>query len=85
MPASATMTIRLSPEIKEKLGRLAHDTRRTKSYLAGEAVSAYVQRELDIIDGIQNGMADVRDGRVVSHDQAMAEIDAVLNAAERKA
>lgn len=85
MPASATMTIRLSSEIKEKLGRLAHDTRRTKSYLAGEAVSAYVQRELDIIDGIQNGMADVRDGRVVSHDQAMAEIDAVLNAAERKA
>ena len=85
MPASTTMTIRLSPEIKEKLGRLAHDTRRTKSYLAGEAVSAYVDRELDIIDGVQRGMTDVRAGRVVPHDQAMAEIDALLEAASRKA
>jgi predicted transcriptional regulator len=85
MPASTTMTIRLSPEIKEKLGRLAHDTRRTKSYLAGEAVSAYVDRELAIIDGVQRGMADVRTGRVVPHDQAMTEIDALLEAASRKA
>lgn len=85
MSASTTMTIRLSTETKEKLGRLAHDTRRTKSYLAGEAVSAYVDRELAIIEGVQSGMADVRAGRVVSHDQAMAEIDAVLEAASRKA
>jgi predicted transcriptional regulator len=85
MSASTTMTIRLSTETKEKLGRLAHDTRRTKSYLAGEAVSAYVDRELAIIDGVQRGMADVRAGRVVSHDQAMAEIDALLEAASRKA
>ena len=82
MPRSTTMTIRISPEVKERLGRLAHDTRRSKSYLAGEAVVAYVERELDIIDGIQRGLADVAAGRVVPHEVAMAEIQAVIDAAK---
>lgn len=82
MPSSTTMTIRISPDVKERLGRLAHDTRRSKSFLAGEAVVAYVERELDIIDGIQRGLADVAAGRVVPHDVAMAEIQAVIDAAK---
>ena len=82
MTASTTMTIRVSPETKSKLERLAADTRRSKSFLAAEAVSAYVDRELDIIDGIKRGMADAEAGRVVSHDEAMAEIDAAIDAAE---
>lgn len=86
MTTSTTMTIRVSPEVKEKLSRLAHGTRRSKSYLAAEAVSAYVERELEIIEGIQRGLADVEAGRVVSHDDAMAEVYAVIEAAQgRKA
>lgn len=82
MPDSTTMTIRVSAALKERLGRLAHDTRRSKSFLAAEAVSAYVDRELAIIDGIQRGLADVKAGRVVAHDDAMAEIDAAIDAAQ---
>lgn len=81
MPASTTMTIRVSPDLKDRLGRLARDTRRSKSYLAAEAVSAYVDRELEFIEGIQRGLADLEAGRVVSHEPAMAEIDAVIEAA----
>jgi len=82
MPESTTtMTIRLSNELKERLGRLALSTRRSKSFLAAEAVSAYVDRELEIIEGIQRGLADVRAGHVVSHADAMAEIDAVIETA----
>lgn len=80
MSESTTMTIRLSTETKEKLGRLALDTRRSKSFLAAEAVAAYVEREIEIIDGIRRGLADVAAGRVVPHDEAIAEIDAVLDA-----
>jgi predicted transcriptional regulator len=82
MTASTTMTIRVSSETRQKLERIATDTRRSKSFLAAEAVSAYVDRELEIIDGIKRGMADAETGRVVSHDEAMAEIDAVIEAAE---
>ncbi|MCJ2057145.1 CopG family ribbon-helix-helix protein [Methylobacterium sp. J-048] len=82
MPASTTMTIRVSPEIKAKLEQIAADTRRSQSFLAAEAVSAYVERELQIIEGIKRGIADAERGHVVSHDDAMAEIFAVIDAAE---
>ena len=84
MTASTTMTIRMSPDTKSKLERIAADTRRSKSFLAAEAVSAYVERELEIIDGIKRGMADAEDGRVVSHDEAMAEIYAGIDVAGAK-
>ncbi|MER8880976.1 CopG family ribbon-helix-helix protein [Mesorhizobium sp. M0074] len=80
MAASTTMTIRVSPDVKEKLDRIATDTRRSKSFLAGEAVAAYVDRELEIIEGIKRGLADVEAGRIVSHDKAMAEIYAAIDA-----
>jgi predicted transcriptional regulator len=83
MTASTTMTIRIGIDVKEKLERLARGARRSKSYLAAEAVSTYVERELEIIEGIQRGLADIEAGRVVSHDQAMAEIYAVVDGADR--
>jgi predicted transcriptional regulator len=84
MAASTTMTIRVRPDGKEKLDRIATGTRRSKSFLAGEAVAAYVDRELEIIEGIERGMADAEAGRVVPHDEAMAEIYALIDAAEAK-
>lgn len=82
MATSATMTIRIATDTKRKLERLAADTRRSKSFLAAEAVSVYVERELAIIDGVQRGLADVEAGCVVSHDAAMAEVQAVIDAAK---
>lgn len=78
------MTIRVSPETKSKLERIAADTRRSKSFLAAEAVSSYVERELEIIDGIKCGMADAEAGRVVPHNEAMAELYAVIDAEEAR-
>ncbi|AYD02451.1 CopG family ribbon-helix-helix protein [Neorhizobium sp. NCHU2750] len=83
MPGSTTMTIRVPAEVKEKLERIAADTRRSKSFLAAEAVEAYVGRELEIIEGIKRGRADADAGRVVSHDQAMADMRAVVEEARR--
>ncbi|KGM34122.1 CopG family ribbon-helix-helix protein [Inquilinus limosus] len=82
MTASTTMTIRVRADVKEKLERIAAGTRRSKSFLAGEAVAAYVDRELEIIEGIKRGMADAEAGRIVPHDEAMAEIHAAIQAAE---
>ena len=81
MHASTTMTIRISAEMKAKLDRLAVDTRRSRSYLAGEVVVAYVTRELAIIDGIHRGLDDVEAGRVAAHDAAMDEVYGAIDAA----
>jgi predicted transcriptional regulator len=85
MTANTTMTIRISSEIKEKLGRLASDTRRTRSFLAAEAVAAYVDRELEIVEGIKRGLADVDAGRVVPHAQVMAEARQIIAEAKNTA
>ena len=78
---STTLTVRISPDVKKRLGRLADRTRRTKSFLAGEAIAGFVDRELAIIDGIRGGIEDMRAGRVVSHKQAMRRLRATVGRA----
>lgn len=85
MNASTTMTIRVPVALKEKLSVLARGTRRSKSFLAAEAVSAYVERELEIIEGINRGLDDVVTGRVVPHDEVIAEARAIVADAKRNA
>jgi predicted transcriptional regulator len=84
MNASTTMTIRVSVALKDKLDRLADGTRRSRSYLAAEAVSAYVERELAVIEGIQRGFADVEAGRVTPHADAMDKIDSIIAEARKR-
>ena len=84
MPGSTTMTIRISPEVKDKLGKLAEATKRSNSFLAGEAVAAYVAREWEIVNGILEGIEDMENGDLIPHDQAMDELDAIVEAARRR-
>jgi predicted transcriptional regulator len=82
MAPSTTMTILVEPDVKEKLDRLAAATRRSTSLLAGEAVSAYVDREIEIIAGIKRGLDDIHGERLVPHADAIAEIQAIVEAAK---
>jgi predicted transcriptional regulator len=41
MTDATTMAVRLNKELKSKLERLAASTRRSKSYLAAEAIAEY--------------------------------------------
>ena len=85
MSDSTTMSIRLSSETKTQLGKLATATRRSKSYLAAEAVAAYVARERLIVEGIERGLADMRGGNIVPHEEAMAELDDLIEGIEGEA
>jgi predicted transcriptional regulator len=76
--STTTLTVRLTPKVKQRLGRLARQTRRTRSFLAGEAIKSYVERELDIVAGIERGLEDAAAGRVVPHEQVMRRIRATI-------
>ncbi|MBX9454560.1 MAG: CopG family ribbon-helix-helix protein [Rhizobium sp.] len=77
-----TMTIRLSSSVKDKLTELAQHTRRSKSFLASEAIADYVDRELTIVGSIQRGLEDMKAGRVTPHDEVMTEIDEIIAQSE---
>jgi predicted transcriptional regulator len=62
MTKSAMMTVRLTPEVSEKLEALAHDTKRSKSYLASEAIASYVDRNASQVDEIKKGLDEARSG-----------------------
>ncbi len=78
MATSTTLTVRLPPEVKKRLGRLAGHTKRTKSCLAGEAIADFVERELAIVEGIERGLDDMQAGRVTSHKEAMRRLRATV-------
>jgi len=82
MSTTTTMTIRLEPELKAKLDSLASATRRSKSFLAAEAVASYVEREMAIVEGIEQSLADIQAGRLVPHDQAMEDIHQTIKLIE---
>lgn len=81
--STATVTVRLPLEIKERLDLLAERTRRPRSSLVGEAIAGYVAHELSIIEGIHEGLSDLRAGRTAPHDRVMEEVWAIIEDAER--
>ncbi len=83
MTNSTTLTIRISPKVKRGLGRLAAHTKRTKSFLAGEAIQDFVDRELAIVEGIKRGLDDMKAGHVTPHDDAMRRIRATVKSKSR--
>lgn len=60
---SATMTVRLEDEIKEKLEKLASVTNRTKSFLASEAIKEFIELNEWQLKEIENALeeADAED------------------------
>jgi predicted transcriptional regulator len=75
---STTLTIRLSAQVKRRLGHLAVQTNCTKSSLAAEAISNFVEHELSIVEGIKRGLDDLRAGRVTPHKEAMRRLRATV-------
>ena len=46
MPDTATLTVRLSRETKEALGKIAGDAHRSKSFVASAALKSYVKHQI---------------------------------------
>jgi RHH-type rel operon transcriptional repressor/antitoxin RelB len=64
---SATMTVRLDDQLKERLEKLAVFTRRSKSFLAAEAISEYLKIQEWPINEVEKGIAEADSGQLVDH------------------
>jgi predicted transcriptional regulator len=72
MVKSTMMTVRLAPEVKEKLDALARTTKRSKSYLASEAIETYVNLNAWQVAHIQAALAeDEAGGPGVPHEEVV--------------
>ena len=62
MAKSTTMTVRIAPELSEKLDALARDTKRSKAFLASEAIAAYVDLNAWQVAHIKAALAEAESG-----------------------
>ena len=56
--ATSTVTVRLSAEARQRLDRLAKNTSRSKSWLAADAISLYLDTQEWQIGEIESGIRD---------------------------
>ena len=78
MAKTATLTLRVSESLKEKLGRFAEQTHRTPSAVAERGLEAFLDRELEMLEAVERSQADFREGRTVSHEEAMSRVQATI-------
>ncbi len=64
-----TLSVRIDAATKRRLAALARRSKRSKSFLAAEAITAYVEAEEWQMGEILAGIADAEAGKVVSHDR----------------
>lgn len=83
MSERATVTFQTTPEIKARLDRLAYLTRRSKSFLANEAVERYLADEV-FVGAVEEGIAEANTGSVIPHAEATAYLRSVATGAARK-
>jgi RHH-type rel operon transcriptional repressor/antitoxin RelB len=65
---SETLSIRLDAEVKQRLDALAERSKRSKSFLAAEAIAAYVASEEWQLGEIHAGLKDLNEGKSISHE-----------------
>src|SRR4051794_24599520 len=69
---SEMMTVRLTPELKDKLDALARDTKRSKSYLTSEAIENYINLNAWQVAHIKAALAEAKAGHPgVPHERVM--------------
>lgn len=64
-----TLSIRLDAKTKRRLESLAKRSKRSKSFLAAEAIVAFVEAEEWQLGEIQAGLSDLEGGDVVEHEK----------------
>jgi RHH-type transcriptional regulator, rel operon repressor / antitoxin RelB len=67
--SSTTFTVRIEPEVKKRLEKLAKSTGRSRSFLAAEALNEYLDVNEWQVAGIKEAIASLDRGEGVPHDE----------------
>ncbi len=66
---STTFTVRVEPEVKKRLEKLAKSTGRTRSFLAAEALNEYLDVNEWQVAGVKRAIASLDRCEGVSHQE----------------
>ena len=80
-----TLSIRIDSAMKKRLDSLSKRSKRSKSFLAAEAITAYVESEEWQLGEIQAGIAELEAGHEVSHEKVAKLLNSWGKSGETKA
>jgi len=69
---TATVSIRLKPEVKQQLAQLAKSTGRSANYLVADAIETYLQQQERQLESIRRGFAEIEGGHYIPHEAMKA-------------
>ncbi len=67
--ASTTFTVRVGTDVKKRLAKLAKSTGRSRSFLAAEALDAYLDVNEWQIAGVKAAIASLDRGKAIGHKE----------------
>ena len=82
---TTTLSVRIDTRTKKQLEVLAGRARRSKSFLAAEAIAAFVEAESWQLDEIETGLKELDAGRGVAHKEVSTWLQSWGRKRERKA
>ena len=82
---TTTLSVRIDSNTKKRLEALAKRARRSKSFLAAEAIAAFVEAESWQLDEIHAGLTELDEGRGVAHQDVAKWLRSWGRKRERKA
>ena len=66
---STTFTVRVEPDVKKRLEKLAKSTGRTRSFLAAQALNDYLDANEWQVAGVGRAIVSLERGEGVSHKE----------------
>ena len=82
---STTISVRIDARTKKQLEALAGRARRSRSFLAAEAITAFVAAETWQLNEIEAGLKELDEGRGVAHKDVATWLRSWGGKRERKA
>ena len=70
--ASTVLSVRVPEELKEQLDYLSRSTKRSKAYLAAEALTDYVKKNAWRAKELHEAMEEAEKGVFISHEAMLA-------------
>ncbi len=81
---TTTITVRIPKTLEQDISELSGLTKRSKSYLARQAVKAYVAEELRICRMIQEGVESAERGELYTTEEVMDHVQEIIDGYETR-
>lgn len=69
------LSVNTKPEIRDRLDRLAAVTRRSKSFLANEAIERYLAAEEEFVERVEARRAEMKEGTGITGDELLSRFE----------